>query len=271
MGYALICMSDYLYRHLNIPANTFLSPTSPHSHPHSHTTSGAVYLISHLSISTYHQVPFFEKTSKKSNHLQRARVMRTTTILSALASLTLASLASASEQKAAIYIQAVAPSPEPPVLLAELQYDALAPAEAQVLTYEAPELSDDVETKLLRVGVYDPEAKSWTSSTSVASTENFDKGYSPALMLSVDRTGVPISAAVRGVRIDAGKTRDFGPQAVVLVTEAGVQPELNKPVVLSPEGKQVVPEEKSMFQKYWWVIAIVALMTVLGGSDEKKE
>lgn len=174
--------------------------------------------------------------------------MKPTTIISSLAGLALASFACASERTSTIYIQAVVASPAAPVPLAELQYDASAPSEAQVITYEAPELLD--ETKLVRVGVYDPAAGKWTSSTSVASVDNFDKGYSPALMLSVDQSGIPISAAVRGVRIDAGQTRDFGPQAVILVTEPGKQPDLNKPVVLSPEGKQVVPEEKSMLQKY---------------------
>ncbi|KAI1825090.1 cyclin-domain-containing protein [Xylaria intraflava] len=207
------------------------------------------------------------KKSQQPVFPQQRPIMRTATILAGLA--WASSLASASERTAAIYIQAISATPASPVPLAELQYDALAPADAQVLAYEAPELSPG--TKLVRVGVYDPAAKDWASSTSVAAVENFDKGFSPALMVSVDRAGVPVSAAVRGVRIDAGQTRDFGPQAVILVAEAGAQPDLNKPVVLSPEGKQVVPEEKTMFQKYWWVIAIVVMMSVLGGGDDKKE
>lgn len=174
--------------------------------------------------------------------------MKPTTILSSLTGLLFASFASASERTSAIYIQEITTSPAAPALLAELQYDPLVASDARILTYEAPEISDG--TRLVRVGVYDPAAKAWTSSTSVASVDNFEKGYSPALMLSVDQAGEPISVALRGVRIDAGQTRDFGPQAVVLVTEAGKQPDLNKPVVLSPEGKQVVPEEKSMLQKY---------------------
>ncbi|KAI0200536.1 hypothetical protein F4808DRAFT_153983 [Astrocystis sublimbata] len=194
--------------------------------------------------------------------------MKPARILSGLASLALASLASASERTEAIYIQAVTASPALPVPLAEVQYDILVPAEAKVITYEAPEIPDDAT--LVRVGVYDSAAKIWTSSTSVASVDNFAKGFSPALMLSVNRAGAPISAAIKGVRIDAGQTRDFGPQAVILVSEAGKQPDLNKPIVLSPEGKQVVPEEKSMLQKYWWVIAIVVLMSVVGGGDDKK-
>ncbi|KAI0422385.1 hypothetical protein F5X98DRAFT_150635 [Xylaria grammica] len=194
--------------------------------------------------------------------------MKPATILLGFAALALASFADASERTATIYIQAVTAKPATPAPLAELQFDTLSPTEAQILTYEAPDLPD--EAKLVRVGIYDPAAKQWSSSTSVASVDNFDKGYSPTLILTIGQSGEPISAAIRGVRIDAGQTRDFGPQAVVLVTTPGKQPDLNKPVVLSPEGKQVVPEEKSMLQKYWWVIALIVMMSVLGGGDEKK-
>ncbi|KAI0974853.1 hypothetical protein F4678DRAFT_353178 [Xylaria arbuscula] len=194
--------------------------------------------------------------------------MKPATILSQFAALAWASIASASQHTATIYIQAVTASPTIPVPLAELQFDTLAPSDAQVVTYEAPELPD--ETKLVRVGIYDPAAGQWASSTSVASIDNFDKGYSPTLILSVEKSGEPISAAIRGVQIDAGQTRDFGPKALVLVTAAGKQPDLNKPVVLSPEGKQVVPEEKTLLQKYWWVIGLVVLMSVIGGGDDKK-
>jgi hypothetical protein len=184
--------------------------------------------------------------------------MKPSTILSGLFGLALARFADANadtstnERTTTIYIQAVTvESPATaaaPLPLAELQYDVHAPSEAQVISYEAPDLPEDA--RLVRVGLYDASTKQWMSSTSVASVANFEKGYSPALMLSVDREGTPIGAAIRGVAIDAGQTRDFGPQAVILVAEAGKQPDLNKPVVLSPEGKQVVPEEKSMLQKY---------------------
>ncbi|KAI1817581.1 hypothetical protein GGS20DRAFT_505442 [Poronia punctata] len=197
--------------------------------------------------------------------------MKPSTILSGLLGLALTSLTSASElTTTTIYIQPVTGSATTqPLPLAEIQYDLTAPAESQILSYEAPELSE--ETKLVRVGVYDVSAKKWTSSTSVASVANFEKGYSPSLLLTVDgNTGVPVGAALRGVAIDAGQTRDFGPKAVVLVTEKGGQPELNKPVVLSPEGKQVVPEEKTMFQKYWWVIGLVVVMSMISGGDDKK-
>ncbi|KAI1135243.1 hypothetical protein F5Y05DRAFT_394922 [Hypoxylon sp. FL0543] len=187
---------------------------------------------------------------------------------SALMGLALASLASAADRTAAIYIQPVSQAPAAPAPLAEIRYDpAAAASPAEVISYEAPEIPD--EARLVRVGAYDPSAKRWASSTSVASVENFSKGYSPTLILSVDQKGDVLGAALRGVRIDAGQTRDFGPQALVLVTEPGKQPELNKPVVLSPEGKDAVQDERTFFQKYWWLIGIVVIMTLTGGGGEQ--
>ena len=88
--------------------------------------------------------------------------------------------------------------------------------------------------------------------TSVASAENFGKGYAPHFVVTVDDKGEEVlGVSVRGVRIDAGHTRDFAPQVVVVPTARGKQPDLNKPVVLSPEGRKVVEEqEKSFLQKY---------------------
>ncbi|KAL7623831.1 hypothetical protein AAE478_005387 [Parahypoxylon ruwenzoriense] len=183
-----------------------------------------------------------------------------------LAALALAGLASAAaaDRTAAIYIQPVSQSAVAPALLAEIAYDPSSPAEtAEVISYEAPELPE--EARLVRIGVYSASAGRWESSTSVASVDNFGKGYAPTLLLSVDEEGQVFGAALRGVRIDAGQTRDFGPKAVVLATRPGSQPELNKPVVLSPEGKNVVPEEKTFFQKYWWLIGIVIMLSMTGG------
>ncbi|KAH9908080.1 cyclin-domain-containing protein [Xylariomycetidae sp. FL2044] len=191
------------------------------------------------------------------------KAMKLSIILSGLAALTLSSATATSDRTAAIYVQPVSQSPLAPALLAEIQYDPENAPAAEITSYEAPEISED--TKLLRVGVYSPSSKQWVSSSTIASVENLSKGYSPTIILSVDRKGAVLSAALKGVAIDAGQTRDFGPQAKVLVTESGKQPDLNKPVVLSPEGKKVVPEEKTLFQKYWWVIGIVVLLTMTGG------
>ncbi|KAK7747671.1 hypothetical protein SLS62_008997 [Diatrype stigma] len=160
--------------------------------------------------------------------------------------------------------------------------------EIEILSYEAPELPElpDTTPQLVRVGVWDPSRNRWISSTTVASAENFAKGYAPVLAVTVSSPsssspaaasgknskgagGDIISVAVKGVAVDAGYTRDFGPKAVLVRTEPGRQVELNRPVVLGPEGRTVEAEpEKSLLQKYWWVIGIIVLLTVTGGGGE---
>ncbi len=164
----------------------------------------------------------------------------------------LAALARADMRAASIYVQPVVAASESsaaaPSLVAEIRYDTLEPSNSEVASYEAPDIP--AEAALVRVGVYDARAGAWASSTSVAAADNFAKGYSPHFVLSLDGRGGYLGVACRGVRIDAGATRDFGPQAVVAVSAAGKQPELNKPVVLSPEGRKVAPpEEKSLLQR----------------------
>ncbi|KAK3345228.1 hypothetical protein B0H65DRAFT_425605 [Neurospora tetraspora] len=204
-------------------------------------------------------------------------------LLASLASALLVAATAATAQVVTvpIYIQPVNSS-SAPSFLAEVSYDtAQDPSSAVtpvVSAYEAPEILDDLEGhELLRIGVYDKAEKKWASSTSVISAENFGKGYAPHFVLSVDESNQKgsydnqhvLGVAFKGIRIDAGQTRDFGPQAVLVRTTQGKQPELNKPVVLSPEGKQVVPQEKTLLQKYWWVIAIVMVLSLGGGGDGK--
>ncbi|KAL2201733.1 hypothetical protein CC79DRAFT_1250898, partial [Sarocladium strictum] len=181
-------------------------------------------------------------------------------------------LASAQLRSAQIYLQPIiAPSTIPstaPQALAEIAFDPAALAStSSVISYEAPEIPET--SSVVRIGLYDTKSASWISGTTVASVENFAKGYRPTIVVTVDGQGEILSAAFKGVAIDAGQTRDFGPQAVVLVETKGKQPELNKPVVLSPEGKKVEPEvEKPLWQKYWWVILAVVFLVAGGGGGD---
>jgi hypothetical protein len=158
-----------------------------------------------------------------------------------------AAFASAERRTTPVYIQPVGSPIVPPAFLAEIEYD-IADGFSSVSSFDAPELPDGA--KLARIGVYDPATSQWLSSTTVTSVDSFGKGYSPHFLLSVDAQGRHLGVSCRGVRIDAGQTRDFGPQSRVAVTELGKQVELNKPVVLSPEGKKVEEQEKTFFQKY---------------------
>ncbi|KAJ3483175.1 hypothetical protein NLG97_g7367 [Lecanicillium saksenae] len=208
--------------------------------------------------------------------------MRFTALLGALCA---ATLTMASQRTAHIYIQPVQGGGKP-TPLAEVAYDVATPSMAEVLTYEAPDLPDDTAT--VRVGVYDVRSKAWSSGTTVASVDNFSKGFSPNFLVSVNAEGDVVSTTLKGVQIDAGHTRDFGPKIVLLPETPGTQPALNKPVVLNPEGKREEVQEKTLLQKYgicnfnttktvvltfacryWWVGAIVLFMVVSGGGDQK--
>ena len=151
-------------------------------------------------------------------------------------------------QTTTVYYQAITLSDTKPAKLAELRYDPLDPSAAEVVSYDAPELPE--KAKLLRVGAYDPETDEWPLTSAMTSVDCFSKGYAPHFEVSVDPWGRFVQVTVRGIKIDAGETRNFGPQATVELSEAGKQPEPNKPVVLSKEGKNVVEEEKSFLQKY---------------------
>ncbi|KAL1892724.1 hypothetical protein Cpir12675_004423 [Ceratocystis pirilliformis] len=181
-------------------------------------------------------------------------------------------------QTAEIFIQPILSSPSPPtaapapILLGKIHYDVADPSSATVTDYEAPELPED--TELVRIGVWGATGGSrsgkWRSSTTIAGVENFDKGYSPSLLLSVDQRGDILGATLKGVRVDAGQTRDSAPRAVVLISQTGKQPELNKPVVLSPSGrKQQAEEEKTFLQKYWMFILAGALILMSGSGEGK--
>lgn len=178
--------------------------------------------------------------------------MRVSTLASAV--LAAASLAYAEPKTANIYIQPF-DSSSLPFPLAEVTYDISAPdaASASVTSYDAPALPDSVS--LVRVGIYDTKANKWSGSVSLASVENLGMGYAPFFLLSVDATksggeGEVLGASLRGVKLDGKETEESGPQAKVYMVGRGKQPELNKPIVLSPEGKTVEKEEKTFLQKY---------------------
>ncbi|GAO17685.1 uncharacterized protein UV8b_01332 [Ustilaginoidea virens] len=172
----------------------------------------------------------------------------------------------AAPQSVEIFVQPISSSSSsshPPLPLAGIIYDLAALASSSVVSYDAPEIPDSSD--LIRVGVYDLKTKSWASGTTVASTENFAKGYSPVIVVNVDSKGDVLSASIKGVRIDAGHTRDFGPKVVVLTEGQGAQPILNKPVVLAEGKKAVEEEEKTFLQKYWWMIGIAVFIALSGG------
>jgi hypothetical protein len=146
-----------------------------------------------------------------------------------------------------IHIQSVGSSTSSIATLAEIQYNP-STLSAEIISFEPPELTGD--SKLVRIGIYDAASLTWKSSTSVTSVDNFSKGFRPTIVLSLDAQGGVLGVTCKSGKIDAGQTRDFAPKVKVLKTAKGKEPDLNKPVVLSPEGKVAEPEpEKTFFQK----------------------
>lgn len=148
---------------------------------------------------------------------------------------------------ATVYIQPIDASTNPASPLAEIKYNP-STLDAELVSFEAPEFPP--EAKLVRVGVYDAATSTWKSSTSMTSTDTFSKGFRLTLVLSLDAQGGPLGVTCKSGKIDAGQTRDFAPKVKVLKTAKAKQPELNRPVVLSKEGKLEEPVvEKTFFQK----------------------
>ena len=144
-----------------------------------------------------------------------------------------------------IYIQSLGASNVNPLAEVVLNPSTLS---AELVSFQTPELSSD--SKLVRIGIYDPTTSTWKSSTSVTSVESFSKGYAPTFVLTLDAQGGVLGVSCKSGKIDAGQTRDFGPKVKVVKTAKGKQPDLNRPVVLSPEGKlEEPPVEKTMLQK----------------------
>ncbi|RFU26129.1 hypothetical protein B7463_g10213, partial [Scytalidium lignicola] len=139
-------------------------------------------------------------------------------------------------------------SSSPPTRLADITYDS-STLQADLISFEAPELASG--SKLARIGIYDLAKSTWISSTSLTSMESFTKGHAITFFLSIDNNGSIVGVSCKGSKIDAGQTRDFGPKVKLSKSEKAKRPELNKPVILSPEGK--LPEdipEKTLLQKY---------------------
>ncbi|KAI9048145.1 hypothetical protein LZ554_007940 [Drepanopeziza brunnea f. sp. 'monogermtubi'] len=171
-----------------------------------------------------------------------------------------------------IYIQPLAPtssSPEP-VPLAEIKY-SLSTLSSEIVSYIPPDLDLLSATKLLRVGIFDPSTSTWKSSVSSTSAETFAKGYSPTIVVNLDRQGGVVGVSLKSGKIDAGATRDFGPRVRVVGMREGKMPDLNRPVVLSPEGKLAEPVvEKTLLQKYWWVgLGVLMLLVTSGGPADQ--
>lgn len=162
-----------------------------------------------------------------------------------------------------------------PSLLAKVAYnpDTL---ESNVLSYTPPTVEGDHKESRYRIGFYTTAAdgsKQWVGSlvsqsalTSTSATQH----NTLQLYLSGSQQHELYHVSL-SKKYNAEDSQDS--IAVELVyPSAGALPELNKPIVVSPDGTEPVVElEKTFFQKYWWVLMIIAVLTLSGGGGEGQQ
>ncbi|OKL62440.1 hypothetical protein UA08_02680 [Talaromyces atroroseus] len=167
-----------------------------------------------------------------------------------------------------------------PSLLAKIAYNPET-LESKVLSYTPPSDSTrDGETEnLYRIGFFTTAAdgsKKWVGSlvshsalgTLQKQKNDNNKNNKNVLQLYLSKSHQHDLYHVSLSKSSSAKSSEsIGVELVY--PDAGPLPELNKPVVLSPDGtntEEVV--EKTFFQKYWWAVLIVALLAISGGGGE---
>ncbi|KAB8303710.1 hypothetical protein EYC80_005094 [Monilinia laxa] len=206
--------------------------------------------------------------------------MKLTTLLLALCAHVLPIIATTTTEEtdtATIYIQPLTSKSAYP--LASISYNP-STLSASLLSYEPPtELlpspqdssspSSNPNSYLALTGLFDESTSTFKTSTSLLSLSNFEKGYRPTILLTIDAQGAVLGVTVKSGVIDAGATRDFAPRVEVRRIVVGKGPVLGPNIVLSKEGKvadEVV--EKTFLQRYWWVLLGAAILTMTAGGSE---
>ncbi|CAI7583778.1 unnamed protein product [Penicillium pancosmium] len=178
--------------------------------------------------------------------------MNLLTLLGALSLLLISALA---DSTADIFYWPISASS--PSVLARVSFDPTT-QKSNVVSYNAPSDSTD---PLVRIGLYittPSNPKQWVGSL-VSLSSLTDKSQQPTFRLH-------LGPANELYHVSLAAKDATSPQAELVLSEPGAQPHLNRPVVVGPDGADTeAVEEKSMLQKYWWVLAIVFFLTMTSG------
>ncbi|KAK4541143.1 hypothetical protein LTR36_008217 [Oleoguttula mirabilis] len=169
------------------------------------------------------------------------------------------SLAYAVEQEHTVDIFAWPLSAPKSQSLAKVTFNSTA---ATIKTYNEPSIPAGDE--IVRVGFYHPSG-SWSGIATAAS--NFAAEKTKKLQLHLNPSGelyhVGFTASTLGTSSKTSNSKD-GLSVEVVRMKAGPTPQLNKPVVVNPDGTAPEKEvEKTFFQKYWWAIAGFLVLQVV--------
>jgi hypothetical protein len=124
-----------------------------------------------------------------------------------------------------------------PSVLARVTFDPTT-LTSSVTSYNTPDSTDD----LVRIGLYTASSKQWVGSLASLSSLT-DKSQQPTFRLHLGPTN-------EVYHVSLASSTATSAQAELVLSEAGAQPHLNRPVVVSPDGTDAeAVEEKSMLQK----------------------
>ncbi|KAJ5683170.1 hypothetical protein N7462_006335 [Penicillium macrosclerotiorum] len=153
-----------------------------------------------------------------------------------------------------------------PSVLARVAYDP-ASLKSDVISYHPPQT--DRSDGLARIGLYTSTTtnpKQWIGSLiSQSSLTGAELRPTFRLHLGPSNEIYHVSMAESSAIATAQKA---GPLIELVTSVPGTQPHLNRPVVVGPDGQNPEQvEEKSLFQKYWWVLLILMFLTMSGGGE----
>ncbi|KAF3387056.1 hypothetical protein F1880_000016 [Penicillium rolfsii] len=157
-----------------------------------------------------------------------------------------------------------------PSVLARVAYDATS-LKSNILAYNPPKPNPDhsisSSDELVRLGLYTQTTsnpKQWSGS--LVSLSSLTGEYPPTLRLHLGPGPKSEVYHVSVAAFEPVSQKGSEPSVDLVLSEAGAQPHLNRPVVVGPDGQNAeeVPE-KTLFQKYWWVLLIMMFLTMSGG------
>ncbi|MCJ1467025.1 hypothetical protein MMC07_005647 [Pseudocyphellaria aurata] len=181
------------------------------------------------------------------------------------------------------------PSSPTPIPLATLSFSPLDQSLSKLLAFTPPSAPAANSTELIRIAVVlpssDPSAapRYRTTSTSLAS---FHPSYKGRLRLVVSRNGDVLGASwraglattVEGQKVLTANEKEGNVKGDfdLLVEKEGPKPFFEKfpakgasgnRVVVGEDGEEV--EEKTLLQKYWWILVGVAFLAITSGGGDK--
>ncbi|KAF7502376.1 hypothetical protein GJ744_005968 [Endocarpon pusillum] len=180
-------------------------------------------------------------------------------------------------QSVDIFYQLMRSSPDDKgSLLAFVKYN-VSSLESTLLSYSPPATSDTATElgtshPLFRISTNTPDG-----STTVTSLSTFSPTYTQTLTLHLRDDDLVFAASISAEPLVLSPPTPQDPKTslkvVVVRPQPAPTPKLNvrKPVVVDADGKEVPQEpevEKTLFQKYWWALALVAVLALAGGGDK---